>query len=544
MRRVIVTVILFTMVSGIFVASHGRSKGSDEKDREMKLDMTTSGLAVYLIKMMPQYYRLRAAARRGVEDLPEPVSAQAPDSATIFNWIEELCLTAHRRPGTLEGHQGEDYVAARFRELELEDVTKDPIDITVWNAESWNLVIEHEGESMEFPCFYVVNTGFTGPQGVSGEMVYVGEGEPEAFEDNPVQGKIVVADVTFPTFPTGILVKLMGGGYYLSDPEESIGWGTKQVMAFVRENFPPQPLHGEPSPKSVYHRAIRHGAAGMILILKDQPSNTNTHYGPYDGAMKPMPALWVGKYDGDRLREMAEQGARATIILEGTKEMGVTHNVWGILPGMSDEAIFISSHHDSPFKGASEDAAGVAQVLAQAWAWSRVPRDERARTILFACTAGHFYGGIGAEVMTERHPELFDRALANVNLEHLGAREVEDKDGEFAFTGNLAVTTLFITPNSGLISTAVRAMKQNQPSRAIAVPSHLLGPVPPGEGGHYYQETGIDIIHWIGDPHYLLTAEDTLDKIDQAQLQNIAQTVTDMVGTLMVMKKENRLCKE
>jgi hypothetical protein len=30
-------------------------------------------------------------------------------------------------------------------------------------------------------------------------------------------------------------------------------------------------------------------------------------------------------------------------------------NVWGILPGKSDDTILVTSHHDSPFEGASED---------------------------------------------------------------------------------------------------------------------------------------------------------------------------------------------
>ncbi len=525
---------ILCLAAGLLLICRG---GTAEEERRLKSDMKMSEAGAGIIKFLPDYFMLKSRAKAEVETLPQAVSAPVPDSAAIYQWIEELCATPHRRPGTPEGRTGEDYVAARFRELGLENVTKDPIEITVWSAERWRLIIEDRGERIDFPCFYVPNTEFTGPEGVSGEMVYVGEGEPDVFEKVSVRGKIVVADVPFPTFPTGILMKLLGGGYCLSDPEKSIGWRTKQEMGFVRENFPPDPRHGEPSPRSVYHVAAGHGAAGMLLILKDQPSNTNTHYGPYDGVMKPTPALWIGKFDGERLRDIANRGARATIILEGTKSPGVTHNVWGILPGASDEIIFISSHHDSPFKGASEDAAGTAQVLAQAWAWSQVPGEKRPRTLLFACTAGHFYGGIGAETLTGRHPDLMNRALVNVNLEHLGAKEVVEEGGEFAFTGHLAVTPVFITPNPHIIAVAIRALNENQPKRATATPSNLLGPVPPGEGGHYYQETGIDIIHWIGDPHYLLTAEDTLDKIDRSELQNIAQTVTDIVGTLMVVEK-------
>ena len=192
--------------------------------------------------------------------------------------------------------------------------------------------------------------------------------------------------------------------FYVSDPSNLIDDTTELILTFVLSNFPPQALGGKRREDSMYWRAFDRGALGLILILRDYPSNINSHWGPYDGVMKPIPALYVGKYDGVRVRELAqEENAQCTIILEGFKEASVAHNIWGILPGNSEEMIMISSHHDSAFKGASEDGTGVAMVLAQLRAWSNVPKEERPRSLLFCLSAGHLYGGIGAETFDRKN---------------------------------------------------------------------------------------------------------------------------------------------
>ncbi|GAG74935.1 unnamed protein product, partial [marine sediment metagenome] len=120
-------------------------------------------------------------------------------------------------------------------------------------------------------------------------------------------------------------------------------------------------------------------------------------------------ALYVGKYDGMKVRELAKSpNSQGNIILEGYKEASKANNIWGILPGQSEEMIMVSSHHDSAFKGASEDGTGVAMVLAQLRAWSKIPIEKRPKSLLFLLTAGHLYGGIGAETF----------ALVQVSLIH------------------------------------------------------------------------------------------------------------------------------
>jgi len=518
------------------------AKENRGKSQQKRKDLTSKWqITKHNLKIIPKLISFRRKAKKVLDELPDTEIPNLPDSETIYSWIEELCSTPHRRPGTSEGHKAEDYLVDKLKQLGLENVTKDPIDITVWDATNWDLLIEENGRKRKFPCFYVPRTKFTGPEGITGKMIYLGEGTQKDFKNVSVKDRIVVVDILLPVLPSGIMVKLAGGGYYLSDPEEKFKWGTKHKLIFIRKNFPRERENEPPSPRSAYFNAFEHGAKGIILILKNHPSNTNSHYGPYDRVMKPMPGLWVGQYDGEYLREMAKKEKEATIIIEGTQKPGVTHNVWGYLPGVSEETLLISSHHDSPFKGATEDGTGISLVLAQAWAWSKLPKEKRPKSLLFVCDAGHFYEAIGAEYFVKQHPELIKKTLVNVNLEHLAAKEVVDNDGKFEFTGSLAVTLAHITSNEYLISVAMKALDKYKPKQVCAVPFNLTGSVAPGDGGRYYQFGGLNVINMISMPYYLLTAEDTLDKVDKKELTTFARTAAEIISTLMYMDKEQLL---
>ena len=131
-------------------------------------------------------------------------------------------------------------------------------------------------------------------------------------------------------------------GIFFYDPIKTIGWWDKQVVPWSRKNWRTQYLEEDES-VDVYSRALHLGAAGLVWILADQPTNNNTNYALHDGVMKSLPALYVGKRDGELLRELASEiSATATLIQTGSIEPGVMHEVYGMLPGISDEAILIT----------------------------------------------------------------------------------------------------------------------------------------------------------------------------------------------------------
>ena len=81
-------------------------------------------------------------------------------------------------------------------------------------------------------------------------------------------------------------------------------------------------------------------------------------------------------------------------------------------------------------------------LLSQIQTWSKVPKDLRARSLLFCLTAGHLYGGIGAESFARKYKDsLLKNVLVDLNIEHLCAKDVieDDKTHNFKVTDTLAL---------------------------------------------------------------------------------------------------------
>jgi len=514
-----------------------------EAERVVEFRLSKSKFIFNLLRLIPTMRRIRKRAEQILlESEPSELKVEVPNSGQIQKDLETVCKVPHRRIGTEYAHEIEDFLIDKCKELGLESVKKEPVDVIDWSAKNWKLTIRTSNEELEVPSFYMLNSGFTAKDGITAPLVYVETGTEKDFKHKDVRDKIVVADIECPSLPLGKLIKL-AKLFYLSDPTHSIDATTELILTFVLANLPPQALGGKRREDSVYWRAHDRGALGLVLILRDYPSNINSHWGPYDGVMKPIPALFVGKYDGMKVREILRDGvAQATLLLEGSKEPSVAHNIWGILPGNSEETIMISTHHDSAFKGASEDGTGVAMVLAQLRAWSKVPREQRPRTLLFCITAGHLYGGIGAESFAEKYKDtLLKNVLVDVNLEHLCAREVEEdpKSHDFRLTNNLSIGALFITRNEHLVAPVIKACRDYDIERMMLIPDNFFATPPIGEAGHFAMKADLNVIHWIRSPYYLLTAEDTLDKIDMGKLHSTAQCVSDLIRTLMHIPRRN-----
>jgi hypothetical protein len=506
-------------------------------DRVAEFRLSKRKFLLNLIKLIPKMRKIRKRAEQILlEAEPPKLKVEAPTSEEIQRDLEAICKVPHRRIGTEQAHEIEDFLVSKCKELGLESVKKEPIEVINWSAKNWKLKISAENGEMEVPSFYMLNTRFTTEKGITAPLVYIGSGKEKDFKKVDVRDKIVVADIECPTLPLGKLIKLTKL-FYVSDPSNSIDETTELILTFVLSNLPPQAIGGKRREDSVYWQAYDKGALGLILILRDYPSNINSHWGPYDGVMKPIPALYVGKYDGIKVREIIkEENAQCTLILEGSQEPGIAHNIWGVLPGNSEEMIMISSHHDSAFKGASEDGTGVAMVLAQLRAWSTVPKKERPRTLLFCLTAGHLYGGIGAESFADKYKDtMLKNVLVDLNLEHLCAKEVieDPKTHDFKLTNNLSIGALFISRNEHLVAPVIKVCRGYNIERMLLIPDNFFATPPIGEAGHFATKADLNVIHWIRSPYYLLTVEDTLDKIDMVKLHSTAQCISDLIVSLM-----------
>jgi hypothetical protein len=448
------------------------------------------------------------AAAWGLDD------SRLPPQDRVMRWVRELCRTPHRRPGTTEGHRAERYVADQFRDIGLRDVRVEPVPIQVWQPRRWRLVVTSGQREHDIACFYVPYTAFTPPDGVEAPLVYLGDGAQDAIARAGLAGKIAVFDMRFQRLP---LDALKAVAFHVEDPNATFAPGEWQWAAWWRRNWP------------AYDLAAKAGAAGVVWVLADQETNVNTHYGPYDGKLKPLPGLYVGKYDGAKLRELCAAGATGRLVLDGSCKPGEMCNIMGVLPGPGARTVAITSHHDSPFTGATEDGTGVACLLALAGYYAAVPEAERPANLVFCATAGHFYGSLGIDTFVQRHREDLLRDIAfSVTVEHAGAREFVERDRQWAPTGKLQTRVVLVWPQ--LREAAVAAVKAERLERTVVAAADVFGGAPPGEASGFHT-AGIPCVQYESGPTYLLVSDDTLDKVEPSALLPVVRTMIRLIDT-------------
>jgi len=420
----------------------------------------------------------------------------------IFGWINDLCAMGYRRPGSAGELKAEQYIFDKFTEFGLQDVIFEPIPIQTWDPTRWILTIN----GGNIPCFYIPFSPFTSSSGITGELVYLKDGTENDYEGKDLTNKIVLADIHF--------------GF------EYLGVNLTGPTPWLITNW------------DAYKRAKTHNAAGFIGILKDY-FDSNTYYAPVDNygtkpiAERNLTGLWVSRSDGARIIKLLEssESVTANITLNGTRSTVSTSNIVGFLPGKTDEIIMIHSHHDAAFYGAVEDASGIAEVLALAKYFGKIPPSKREKTIMFLSATGHFYDYIGNRTFVEKHKyDLIPKIVVDICIEHV-AKKYNNEDGKIVYSGKNETGYIFST--GSLLSTMVRYAAWNNNLQY----STWIIPVPFGldffdtDAKNYYDE-GIPTVSYVTMPLYLYDIIDTPDKVAKDLLKPIAETFIDIVKTI------------
>lgn len=448
-----------------------------------------------------------------------------PSNGEIFGWINDLWKMGYqsdigfRQAGTDADHDAADYIKEKFEEFGLQSVTKEPVvDWILWTPEEWSLTVQVGGDEEDVPCGYRPYTAFTGPNGITREMVYVGLGmDPTNFTD--AEDKIVVVDLIAPGLDSDTL-KLFSPWWY--DPEDTLP-GTKATQNWPVVNI-----------DMSYQLAIDHNAAGYIGILNFLTDGMNDYYAPYTGILAPLTGLYVSRDVGSYLKSLLVAGpVEATMVLDGSTEPGLTFNVVGVLPGQTDEIILVTSHHDG---WAANDGSGVSVVMALAKYFAQLPQSSRQRTLMFLASGGHFLGDIPTKSFIAQHPDIMEKIVIDINIEMI-AKEYTEIEGQFVETGLVAPRGLFISgPPFGvdpkLLSFTVEAVPKYDLDRTTVLPaSGPLGPAPPGVAAWFFL-AGKPIMHFIAAPPHQFIPEDTPDKVAVDQLKPVTAAFIDIITNI------------
>jgi hypothetical protein len=246
-----------------------------------------------------------------------------------------------------------------------------------------------------------------------------------------------------------------------------------------------------------------------------------------------VPVLILGDQDGRAIRELIERKASPAVRLRLNVEMRTglkTANIWGVLPGATDENIAIMAHADAFFEGAMDNASGMATLVALAEHYAKVPRAQRRRTMTFFTTFAHHSPSgeqAGISWVHNNMQAMFAKTALLINLEHT-TQVATYLIGEAFITSNqVSARRWYVGGSNRLRDLVLRTFQEY----GIALYSRAEGR-PGGELSHVY--TDAPSFHIIDHTVYH-TDMDTLAAVPAYGLEQSARAfakIIDHVNTI------------
>jgi len=336
----------------------------------------------------------------------------------------------------------------------------------------------------------------TAPEGIEGEVVYLGMGEEADFQRQPMAGQIVA-------------------------------------------------MEGMPSPVRVL-LAKKHGAAAVIFIndrLRDFCVSPvwGTPTAKTAGLLPNMPVISIARPDDEKLKSLLKQGPVKVWLRSKTFWGWRTVSILvGDIPGEiePDKFVLFSGHHCSWYYGAMDNGAANATMLEVARVLSQHRKDLR-RSVRIAFWPGHTQGRYSGSTWYFDHfwEDMHDNCVLHVNVDSTGARGADfyqaycmPETSEYALSA--------IRDSIGHEAEPARqARAGDQSFWGCGVSSIFmsLSKVPIDQaantGGTLFAAAGEGTVKKkFGSPWFWHTPDDTIDKIDPAVLRR--DTLVYLISTL------------
>jgi hypothetical protein len=437
--------------------------------------------------------------------------------AEMLAWAHDLYSFGIKRPGTRPGARAEDYLEGLLKGFGMPLVAADTVPFMGWYHDQALLAASGSRGSISLRAEPIVYTSFTPPAGITAPLVDVGNGTPPEFADRDLKGKIALVTYSHGVLPYGMLESL---AYYLHDPGNTLK-GKAQKMTWVTEEE-----------RRVYQAAVDAGAVGFIGVF---PLDTTAYLcfeggNAFAGKVGPIPGLGLKKSDGAALKALLAKGPlEVHLILSGTMRSAVTRNIVGVVPGKSERVIQITCHHDSMWLGATEDAAGVAIVLALAKTYAGRKPEKTLAFVLEGAECLYVLGSKGH--IRGHHDDLIKNLIVDLHIEHLALEFVEDEAGVLVPSGDIQPRGLFVTNRGPLVDIAKQAVVEKNLRRTAILPTDTPLEVPTDAAA--YARGDLPVISFISAPLYWNSLEDTWDKIAIDEMTPVAEAYADMIDALM-----------
>ena len=425
------------------------------------------------------------AAQIHVSPLVDPKVAALRVAALNDNYAWEITegLTTEVGPrlaGTQDEARARDWAVKKLTAMGFSNVRMENFDMPVWvrGRESAEILAP-------FPQPMVVaalgNSGSTGPNGVTAEIVAFDSVDAlKAAPDEQVRGKIVFID------------------HAMAPTQDGSSYGRSIAP---RSQGPTM--------------ASKKGAAAIVIrsIGTDRHRNPHTGAQAFSDGAKPIPAGALSNPDADQLLRILkrEQPVRMKLVLESRTFAGQSGNVIAELPGRDPSLppVLVSGHLDSwdQGTGAVDDASGVA--IAAAAAKRIMDAGQPLRTIRVVWFGAEEVGLLGGFDYRAKHGKEPHYALIESDF---GADRIWKVDSKLGPARKAEAEAI----GKALAPLGIVTGSFDEADGSDIGP--MLADGHPGVGLNQDGTRYFDLHH---------TPDDTLDKVDPAQLrQNVAAWTT------------------
>jgi hypothetical protein len=308
-------------------------------------------------------------------------SSASTIAGEIMGVIQDLCDLAGYgiHSGINVGEKGDAaarYILDKLHAAGLKDPRLEPIKVNSPFPETYEVTAKVAGKEVLLSewCQPLQWTAGTPPEGIEGEVVYLGIGAVSDFELVDIAGKITLIDEKF------------ARGYMATAKDATVRAKNKGAIAVFRANLQvdsPQQQKGEGTPTDIF----------------------------------PIPVFCFSQSGGDYLRNLASSGTPHTVKIN----LDVPHktydafNVVFELPGNggSSEVILAGTHYDTGhFTGAVDNNGSVALLIKWAEYFASRPVGSRNHDMLFAWCLGHDFDlNSGHYQFAEAHKDQLAKAI-------------------------------------------------------------------------------------------------------------------------------------
>ena len=397
-----------------------------------------------------------------VEKLTNIDSELLPDVETIQAWHERKASGIHSFTGSPSWLDYITVVEAGFDDAGVVDVIRDRFSYERWYTSDdpadneWTLTID--GEAMPVASYWAYS-GSTEDGGITAPLIMWDKNlTPE-----DMAGKIIVFEIEGLSLPLPSIFQ-EAGHEFATDIDtfnkdsvlSSNQWfQTNYVTRFGRLDA----------------KLKKSGAAGALVIFDLSFERTAGLYTfpLLEPGIVGAPGLYVDRETGVSIKQAAANGAEATLRLIAKQEEVAGHFYSGFLPGKhygtpEDEYVFLITHSDGP--NLTQDNGGFA-LLSIIQYFGQFDQEDRPRTIAIMMDPQHFTPHRHWLDWYAMHPEIVERIVATIGVEHLGQREYIEVDGRFQQSGLPETTLIFAQDNDNLINGAIAAVKQFELPRTM-----------------------------------------------------------------------------